>query len=235
MRYHVASIVGYTAARAAWRNISAASWTRCQWFAKIWYWFVLCNLSSCLMLGWRFLNLFLRGRVKIPRSLCCHSHDSAFDKNKELYLRVRPDPVWAVFPGEQEMKNENSGNSGMGVWVCGCGWPHTDPRLPSGEAVLLICSYNNKEFLLNKEWARSLWTVFLAGAVRSFSVVSGNVQVTSQVFGWSRLVKFSMLGLCFAIENKTKQSKSFMTPSAKYFETCPSYRACFCNLSYFNL
>lgn len=171
------------------------------------YWFVLCNLSSCLMLGRQFLNLFLRGRVKILLSLRCHSHDSAFDKNKELYLRVRPDPVWAVFPGEQEMRNENSGNSGTGVWVCGCGWPHTDPQLPLGEVALLICGYNNKEFLLNKEWARSLWTVFFfAGAVCSFSVMSGDVRVTSQVFGWSRVVKFSMLGLCFAIGKKKKKS-----------------------------
>lgn len=53
-----------------------------------------------------FFNLFLRGRVKIPRCLCCHSSGTTFDKNKEFYLWVRPDTVWAVFPGEQEMKNE---------------------------------------------------------------------------------------------------------------------------------
>lgn len=37
-----------------------------------------------------FCNLFLRGRVKTLR---CHSSSTAFDKNKEVYLWVRPDAV----------------------------------------------------------------------------------------------------------------------------------------------
>ena len=53
-----------------------------------------------------FFNPFLSGRVKIQRCLHCHSSGTTFDKNKEVYLWVRPDAVWAVFPGEQEMKNK---------------------------------------------------------------------------------------------------------------------------------
>lgn len=51
---------------------------------------VTCARANALL---PFFNPFLRGRVKIPRCLHCHSSGTAFDKNKEVYLRVRPDTV----------------------------------------------------------------------------------------------------------------------------------------------
>lgn len=48
---------------------------------------VTCPSTDAVLL---FFNPFLRERVKI---LCCRSSGTALDRNKEVYLRVRPDTV----------------------------------------------------------------------------------------------------------------------------------------------
>lgn len=127
-----------------------------------------------------FFNLFLRGRVKIPRCLHCHSSGTAFDKNKEVYLRVRPDAVWAVFPREQEMKNEKTKWKKrklrrMSVRV------RTDTHLPTACPGRSSLSYLQhivgKEYVAHKRCFCRHCVFFL------FSVTSGDVQLTSQDLG----------------------------------------------------
>lgn len=63
------------------------------WSGMIWISVSFVQPLLVLTLCCQYFNLFLRARVKILLPLCCHSHSTAFDKNKEVYLRVRPDPV----------------------------------------------------------------------------------------------------------------------------------------------
>lgn len=161
-----------------------------------------------------FFNPFLRGRVKIPCCLHCHSSGTAFDKNKEVYLLVRPGTVWAVFPREQEMKNEKK------KWkkrklvrepVRGDG--HTTPHsLSWGKQPSLCAAYLQALYVLSQSH------------LEMFSWLP-------RIWGWSGGVKFSMLGVCFAI--RKKKSSRLVTPGAIYFKTCLLHEVHFHSLSYF--
>lgn len=161
-------------------------------------WWVVCKLCQCMRVcSAARLYPFLWGRVKIPCCLCCHSPSTAFDKNKELYLWVRPDTVWAVFPGEQETKNEKKKwkkrklcyvNLHTGTDI------HTPPLNSSwGKQHSLSAAYCRERIHNNVH----------AGSVYSFI---SHIWTHSADFPGCgddlEGFKFSMLGVCFAIKKK---------------------------------
>lgn len=142
-----------------------------------------------------FFNPFLRGRVKIPCCLHCHSSGTAFDKNKEVYLLVRPGTVWAVFPREQEMKNEKKKLKKRKLWcvsLCVGTDTHLPTACPGGSSLPYVQRMVAKGYIV-----MSLQALYVLSQshLEMFSWLP-------RIWGWSGGVKFSMLGVCFAIRKK---------------------------------
>lgn len=113
---------------------------------------------------------------------------------------------------EEEMKKEET---------LACDHPHgMDKHLPVASAGR--SSFPYLQHMVEKGYI----VMFFAGACSSQSCLE-MFSWLSSIWGWSRGVKFSMLGVCFAVR---KKKSSLVT---RYFERCLPQKVHFHNLSYF--